>query len=124
MKFTEDLSGKKLNTITGYDLDYFVVSEHKVDSSHIVAPEHLESWPVSNITELTPERVTPLLSLNPEVLIFGTGRNHHFPDKSVLRLLINNGIGYEFMDTMAACRTYNILVGEDRLVVAGLILDT
>lgn len=124
MKFTEDLSGKQLNTITGYDQDHFVVSEHKVTSSHIVAPEHLESWPVSNISELTPELLAPLLSLNPEVLIFGTGNSHHFPDKDVMKLLINKGIGYEFMDTMAAYRTYNILVGEDRLVVAGLILDT
>lgn len=123
MKFTEDLSNKTLNTITGYGRDHFVVREHKISSSHILAPEHIESWPVNHLSELTPDLLSPLLSLNPEVLIFGTGDKLLFPDKAILKLLINNGIGYEFMDTMAACRTYNILVGEDRLVVAGLILN-
>lgn len=124
MKFTEDLSTKTLNIINGYDKDYLIVREHKITSSHILAPEHLASWPVNSLDELTPELISPLLSLNPEILIFGTGNKHQFPDKEVLKLLISNGVGYEFMDTMAACRTYNILVAEDRVVVAGLILDS
>ncbi|CAA6827896.1 MAG: Unknown protein [uncultured Thiotrichaceae bacterium] len=123
MKFTEDLSTKTLNTITGYGKDYFAIREHKVTTSHIVAPKHLENWPVHDISELTLELISPLLSLSPEILIFGTGEKHQFPDKEILKLLIRKRICYEFMDTMAACRTYNILVGEGRLVVAGLMLN-
>jgi uncharacterized protein len=58
----------------------------------------------------------------PEVLIIGTGRQTAFPDPSVMEMLSNAHIGFECMDSRAAARTYNILVGEGRDVSAAMLL--
>ena len=63
------------------------------------------------------------LTLKPEILLLGTGAQLRFPHPRLYRQLIAAGIGMECMDTAAACRTYNILMGEDRKVVAGILLD-
>jgi len=55
-------------------------------------------------------------------MLIGTGTVQRFPDPVALRPLIEAGIGFEIMSTPAACRTYNILVAEDRQVVAALIV--
>ena len=55
-------------------------------------------------------------------MILGTGASQKFPPPATLRPLIEAGIGFEIMDTAAACRTYNILVAEDRNVAAALII--
>ena len=54
--------------------------------------------------------------------IIGTGSTFTFPEPQLLAPLRNAGIGVEVMDTPAACRTYNILLGEGRNVVAALIV--
>ena len=64
----------------------------------------------------------PLLGLAPEVVLLGTGARQHFPDAQVLRILHQQRIGVEVMDTSAACRTYNVLVTEGRSVAAALIV--
>ena len=63
------------------------------------------------------------LALQPEVVLLGTGARLHFPPAEVLRPLIEAGIGYEIMDTSAACRTYDILMAEGRRVLAALVID-
>lgn len=64
-----------------------------------------------------------LLHVRPEVVIFGSGARLRFPAPALLRGLIERRIGVETMDTAAACRTYNVLAAEGRLVVAALLLD-
>ena len=61
--------------------------------------------------------------LGAEILIVGTGRRQRFPQPQLLRPLVEARIGFEFMDFSAACRTYNILVGEGRAVVLGLLYE-
>jgi len=63
-----------------------------------------------------------IMSLDPEIVILGTGRELHFPAESITRPLAENNIGLEIMDTGAACRSYNFLVGEGRRVVAALLM--
>ena len=60
--------------------------------------------------------------MKPEIILLGTGASFVFPDRARLAPLYNAGLGVEVMDTPAACRTYNILLGEGRNVVAALIL--
>jgi uncharacterized protein len=91
-------------------------------SSFILAPDQLQDWPISSMEQLSAEHLAPLLALQPEVLLLGTGRQHQFPDVSLLAPLHEANIGYEVMDSQAACRTYNLLRGEGRQVVAGIIL--
>ena len=64
-----------------------------------------------------------MLSLRPELVIFGSGARHRFVPAALLRGLIERGIGVETMDTAAACRTYNVLASEGRAVLAVLLLD-
>jgi uncharacterized protein len=64
-----------------------------------------------------------LMELQPEVVILGTGKRLRFPEAALTRALVQAQIGFEVMDTGAACRTYNILVSEGRRVVAALLID-
>ena len=59
----------------------------------------------------------------PEIILFGTGWNTVLPPRDVVFDLARKGIGFETMDTPAACRTFNILVSEDRDVAAVLLID-
>jgi len=61
--------------------------------------------------------------LGAEILIVGTGRRQRFPQPLLLRPLVEARVGFEFMDFAAACRTYNILVGEGRAVALGLLYE-
>ena len=64
----------------------------------------------------------PFLEIMPEVLLIGTGQKLVFPDQKILLPLYHAGIGHEIMDTGAACRSYNFLVGEGRHVAAALFM--
>ena len=57
----------------------------------------------------------------PEVLLIGTGPRQVFLRPDVLRPLLALGIGIETMTTQAAARTYNILMSEERRVLALLL---
>ena len=81
----------------------------------------LAPWPVQNPAELQPSQLEQAMALQPEVLLIGMGARLVFPDDDCLRVLQQHHIGYEIMDTAAACRTYNVLAAEGREVVAGLM---
>jgi len=59
-----------------------------------------------------------IIQQEPEIVLLGSGASLVFPSREVRYLFLNAGIGLEVMDTAAACRTYNILIGEDRNVLA------
>ena len=63
-----------------------------------------------------------IYAMNPEVIILGTGLKQIFPEREILKHLVQNRIGYEIMDTQAACRTFNIIMAEGRNVVAGMFI--
>lgn len=86
------------------------------------ASELILDWPVSSVQSLDLGALAPALELQPEVLLLGTGEQICFPESALFAALAARGIGLEVMDTAAACRTFNILVNEERPVVAALIL--
>ena len=88
-----------------------------VTATTVIAP-----WRPATAPELTATDLEPLLGLGPEVVLLGTGARQQFPDMQVLRILHEQRIGVEVMDTAAACRTYNVLVTEGRNVAAALIV--
>ena len=88
-----------------------------VTATTVIAP-----WRPATAPELTAADLEPLLGLGPEVVLLGTGARQQFPDLQVLRILHEQRIGVEVMDTAAACRTYNVLVTEGRNVAAALIV--
>lgn len=73
--------------------------------------------------KLTEDDVAELIAERPEIIIFGTGWKTALPPRELVFALAKKGIGFETMDTPAACRTFNILVSEDRDVAAVLLID-
>lgn len=80
----------------------------------------IDNWPPQQMAQLTAEHLQAIHELKPEVLLLGSGSKMSFPKTEQLAALVKLGIGYEVMDTAAACRTFNVLVGEGRKVVAAL----
>ena len=72
--------------------------------------------------ELNESDFEVLLEADPEVIIVGTGAKNVFPPRELVFAMARRGIGLEVMDTTAAARTFNVLVGEDRQVAAILFL--
>ena len=80
-------------------------------------------WNCASFEDLTEEHFTQLATTQPELVIFGSGSRIRFVPPGFLRGLMQQRIGIETMDTLAACRTYNVLAGEGRRVIAALLID-
>lgn len=101
------------------------VNDRHLVQSFILSPQQLlEAWPVASATELTPADLAPLLALQPEVILLGTGERQVFPAPAVMAACLSQGVGLEVMTNAAAARTFNVLASESRKVVAGFVLGT
>ena len=121
MPLAEDIITARYS-IQGYDRGQVTVNERVYrDSLVLSANELISPWPVVTLSDLSPEHIDTVLSLNPDVVLLGTGDKQLFPDIEILGYFAHKGIGVEVMDTGALCRTFNILVAEDRRVVAAII---
>ena len=72
---------------------------------------------------MTVEHLEPLLESKPEIVVLGTGWTPVLPQRDLMFAMARRGIGFEVMDTSAACRTFNVLVSEGRRPAALLFLD-
>src|SRR5688572_15955623 len=98
------------NLFTGYGDGYVSVNDRRYEGSLVVAPDHdVAPWSAESFDALTPAHFEALLALQPEIVILGTGERLRFPRPEVTRALADAAVGFEVMDTRAACRTYNIL---------------
>lgn len=77
-------------------------------------------WTDKPVDELTAADFEELVNSTPEVVLLGTGAHGRFAPKELVFAFARLGIGFEVMDTAAAARTYNVLVGEGRRVAAVL----
>lgn len=82
----------------------------------------IEAWDVTDIAAMTPADAEPILALQPDVVLLGTGARQQFPSQAVLAAFLQRGIGVEVMGNAAAARTWDILADEGRNVVAAFIL--
>jgi len=122
MKFTLDRPGT-LHVVRGYTPGRLRIGEQEYARSVIVSAARLiADWRPQHIGELTAADLEPALALKPQVLLLGSGARQVFPSPELLAQLYAARIGFEVMDTSAACRTYNVLVGEGREVAAALII--
>ena len=123
MKFAQD-SQEDGYVLTAYDDNSVSINGKSFTQSLVVASTRLnENWNIADIKLLTSSHIEEILSFRPELVIIGTGNRLVFPEIEIYSGIIKHGIGVDFMDTGAACRTYNILMSEGRDVVAGLILN-
>lgn len=112
-----------VNAIRRYEPGRVQIREHCHTTSLIVLPGRLlTDWEPRAAAELRAAHLEPILAHRPEVLILGTGEVQAFPDPAVFAALMDLGIGFEIMGNAAACRTYNILLAEDRRAALGLML--
>ncbi len=116
-------SGAGANLVRHYGPGHIAVNADDYRVSLIVLPDRLiRDWPPQTFAELQTEHFETLAALRPEVVVLGTGARLRFPDPALTRPLIEARIGLEVMDTAAACRTYNILVSEGRIVAGALLM--
>jgi uncharacterized protein len=98
--------------------------DRELDQSFLLAPDRaIENWPIDAASALNASHVETLLALQPELVILGTGERQIFPAAAFMAGFLRKGVGIEVMDNAAAARTYNLLAGEGRRVVAGFILS-
>ena len=100
------------------------VNDRVLTASFILAPNELiEDWQAGDHAALAPDAMTKLLVLNPELVLLGTGDRQVFPSAAVMAACLTKGIGIEVMTNAAAARTFNVLAGEGRRVVAGFLFS-
>ena len=123
MKLEIDLPGKDLYRIESYSTGMICINGERLTSSLIVTPHQLINiWPPKCFTDIAQQHFDLIIQLRPEIIILGTGRQLHFPSSLTSAQIQRLGLGFEVMDTGAACRCYNLLMGEGRNVAAGLIM--
>ena len=122
MKFTlEPASGR--NLVRGYSATEIRIGEHTVQRSCIVTADRLiTDWEPQAFAELAASHLEAILALAPELVLIGTGETQRFAPPEVREALAQRSVGLEAMHLGAACRTFNVLVQEERRVAAALFL--
>ena len=112
------------NTITGYGDGYVEINQTPYAHAVLLSSDGaINEWPVQSFEGLEADHFAQMVALKPELILIGTGSKQRFPKLELLKALISAKIGFEIMDSQAACRTYNILVGEGRQVLLALIVE-
>jgi uncharacterized protein len=112
------------NTITGYGDGYVEINKTPYDHAVVLSSDGaISEWSAQSFDDLEAHHFSQLVDLKPELILIGTGKRQRFPKPELLKALISAKIGFEIMDSQAACRTYNILVGEGRQVLLALIVE-
>ena len=109
--------------IRSYGPGKIIINQETHRRSVIVTPNRIiADWSPQKFSELKSDDFAAITELLPEIIILGTGRHSRFPQSALLKPLIKAQIGFEVMNTGAACRTYNVLMGEGRRVVAAMFM--
>ncbi len=112
------------NTITGYGDGYVEINKTPYAHAVVLSSDGaISEWSAQSFEDLEAHHFSQLVDLKPELILIGTGKRQRFPKPELLKALISAKIGFEIMDSQAACRTYNILVGEGRQVLLALIVE-
>ena len=123
----------QLNLCTSNDNEYQV---QRYDASHntiviqdiiyktsiCLTPQAITCWAPQTIDELKADDFSPIISLDPQVILLGTGASQVFPDTEILAPCIKANLAVDIMDTATACRTFNVLSAEGRHIVAALLI--
>ena len=122
MKFTLE-GASRSNLVRSYSADGIRIGAELVRASCIVTPDTLiTSWAPQSFAEFTVAHVAAILALTPELVILGTGAQQQFAPAAVRALFAQRSVGLEAMQLGAACRTFNVLVQEERRIAAALFV--
>ena len=111
--------GKQI--LTGYGAGGFKVNNETIQGSIFLLPDRLQPWPATE--PFNPEHLTQLFDQldGIDIILIGTGKNIAFIPPHIRASLKAKNIAIDAMNTGAACRTYNVLLSEERRVAAALI---
>jgi uncharacterized protein len=122
MRFTQDSSSHS-HTVRGYRHGELRINDDVFHETVILSASQVLCAPdIRHIDDLAVLEPSRILALDPEIVLLGTGERQIFPAASFRSRFLSVGIGFEVMDTGAACRTFNVLVAEQRRVVALLMV--
>src|SRR3977135_1708029 len=114
MKFTLE-PGTGANLIRGYSATEIRIGEQSVQRSCIVTADRLiTDWEPESFADLAPAHLEAILALRPEGVLRGAGATQRCAPPEVRAALAQRGVGLEAMQLGAACRTFNVLVQEER----------
>jgi uncharacterized protein len=124
MQLTEQRAEQQL-FVRKADAKSVVVIDREFSASLLLsANEAITDFSVQTVDQIDAAAVDKILALKPEVVLLGTGARAVFPTQAVLGSFLQRGIGLETMDNAAAGRTFNVLAGEGRKVVAVFLLSS
>ena len=119
MQLTRD-SGA-VNFIRAWEPGRVRIAERWLTGNIIVGADRIvEAWTATPPHALTIADLEPALALEPTIIVLGTGTERFLPDVELMAAVADRAVGLEIMSTPAACRTFNVLLGEQRRVVAAL----
>ena len=119
MQLSRDSSA--VNFIRAWEPGRVRIADRWVAGNVIVANDAIiESWTPNAAAELTIVDLEPALALQPTIIVLGTGTEQLLPDVELMAAVAARSVGLEIMNTPAACRTFNVLLQEQRRVVAAL----
>lgn len=112
------------NLIRAWEPGRIRIGEQWLTGNLIVTAETIVSdWLPASRNQITLNDLAPALEFEPELVIVGAGLTNRSPDIDLMSELAALSIGLEYMQTPAACRTYNVLIHEGRRVAAALIQE-
>ena len=123
MKIHLDTRSVEDHHIDAYQAGSIRVNGLEYTTSVIITPQKLyPDWPPQMFSDLATQHIEQIILLKPEIMIIGTGKQLQFPRPELIAQVFEHDIGFEVMDTGAACRCYNLLLSEGRNVAAGLMM--
>jgi len=122
MQLTEHHPGDH-HVIRSVDGQSIVIDDQRHTRSVIVGARLLiDQWSVESLDELDEQAIAPLIEHKPELVVLGVGERQQLPSPELQHRFYRHGIGLECMTLAAACRTFNVLMSENRRAVAGLVI--
>lgn len=119
------------NQIHSYDDNNVVIRpQHQnrldtIKTNFILTPDTLiRDWSVSDIQQLSVAQLAEIQALDPEVILFATGSGLTVELHKIAKSFTQQNVGVEFMELGPACRTFNLLVTEQRKVLLAVCFDT
>ena len=113
------------NTVTAYGPGFIEINDVRHTKPIRLTPDQpIAEWDIAGFEALRAEDFEAVLAFQPQLVLLGTGGRQRFTHPGLTAALARAHVGFEVMDTRAACRTYNILVAEGRRVLALLLLDS
>jgi uncharacterized protein len=109
--FIRSISEQGIRVHNDYYSSPFIISGQRI----------IPEWSVESVEDINEANLQVIFDLKPEVILLGTGNTQVFLPPATQVHFFRRNFGFEVMTTDAACRTFNVLVAEERHVVAALI---